>query len=317
MDDASAEPKNRQRKQYYSVGDAVWGNRKCKGNTKLVALRLAKNWPRIFPSIGFLCEETGLSERTVQKAIAFLEREEIISVTRRPGTSSWYEFPRVSIPDLGRDPFEGGGGGQNLRPPSPPQNLPTTPAGSAHPPPQILPPNSRDLTLEPKGRGNARGKPRPPTPLRLVFHTSLDGWEMSDELRAEALALGITPKALDFRLRRLRLARIGGRFGTSDRDGYVRTCIEEWAGWEAEKAGNAQRGAGNGSSSSPRPRGDTWTPTAQMKRFAAAKGIDLDSMAEDYVRSGTAERLGNGTCADDAFVRKLVAAARAKQKAAA
>jgi hypothetical protein len=53
-----------------------------------------------------------------------------------------------------------------------------------------------------------------------------------------------------------------------------------------------------------------------MKRYAGDHGIAIDLLAEEFVRSGAAERRGNQTEADAAFIRILVNAVRSKKAAA-
>jgi DNA-binding transcriptional ArsR family regulator len=89
--------------QFADVLDAVWAL-DIDPTAKLVALRLARHWPRIFPGVKSLAEWTKLDERTVRRALHRLEADKVIAVTRREGQSSVYEFAGVVIPSLGSRP---------------------------------------------------------------------------------------------------------------------------------------------------------------------------------------------------------------------
>ncbi len=312
---------SRHRPQFKDIRDAVW-NCPLRTTSKMVALSLVEHWPRIFPAIARICKMTD--------SLRDLETREVIATTRRRGTSSTYQFVGVSIPALGVDPGDGGDGDgaeleadpmelpRQLPPPRRPrQQLPPGPAAAAPPPRQQLPPKGEDLTRKLKVLGKRasaqRGKPRSPTP---IFHSTLEGWEPSNAIRIEARRLGLTDEALDKRIRRMRLTRIGGRGGVKDRDGYIMGWLEQWAAWEVENLEKAQRRAGIAPRLSGWAGGDTWRPGKQMKAYAAEHGLPIDKLARAFVDAShggpsTAERCGNQESADKAFIRILLQEKRA------
>lgn len=90
-------------RQFYDVLDAVWAL-DTDATTKLVAMRLARHWPNIFPGVQDIAHWTGLDERTVRRALRRLEETCVIRITKRSNSSSVYEFVGVSIPALGDRP---------------------------------------------------------------------------------------------------------------------------------------------------------------------------------------------------------------------
>jgi hypothetical protein len=144
-----------------------------------------------------------------------------------------------------------------------------------------------------------------------MFHKSLEGWQPSEAIRIEARRLGISDAALDKRIARLRLTRIGGRGGVSDRDTYVMGWLEQWAAWEAENLEKAQRRAGITPRTAFWGGGDTWEPSKEMKAYAAKHALDIDTLAAAFVRSGEAAERGGRKDADEAFIKRLIRAKRA------
>jgi hypothetical protein len=286
-------PRRPEGAQFRSIRDAVWECPHIGGSAKLVALRLVEHWPRIFPSLRTIGTYTGLAERTVRDALRELEKKHVIVTTRHEGKSSTYNFVGVSIPAFGGAPRQEPPEGEPES--GPRQNPPDPPAESAGPPRQNLPPKRIMEAVKLSG-GSRQGSAPPPPPSGLW--RDLDGWEMSKALRAEALKAGVPPKALDDRITRLRNTRIGGRWGIRDRDDYVRSWFAKWAEWDGAKSGKGKY--------------FHWEPDAKMRSYAKSKGLDVEALAEKFVSSGSAERLGKD--ASDTFVRLLVLEARKLSK---
>jgi len=64
-----------------------------------------------------------------------------------------------------------------------------------------------------------------------LVHWTLDGWELSPELRAEAVTAGVPADEVDGYVEGLRAGPIGGSRGVIDRDGYVRSMFGRWRTW--------------------------------------------------------------------------------------
>lgn len=64
-----------------------------------------------------------------------------------------------------------------------------------------------------------------------LVHWTLEGWQLSDELRSDAIAAGVPRDEVDGYVEGLRAGPIGGTRGVIDRDGYVRAMFGRWRTW--------------------------------------------------------------------------------------
>jgi hypothetical protein len=150
-----------------------------------------------------------------------------------------------------------------------------------------------------RGGGNARP----------ITWFTLEGWELSPELRAEAIAAGVTN--IDDRIAGARIIPIGGVHGTTDRDGWVRAQFGRWRTWAETDRAKAQAAA-LAPQRPPGAYGSRWEPTASHKRYAERHGLPIVELVDAYRRSGEPEQRGGGKDADEAFAKRLVAAAKAR-----
>lgn len=67
--------------------------------------------------------------------------------------------------------------------------------------------------------------------IPATYHT-LDGWEMSDEVRSAAIMAGVPD--IDERVATARTLRIAAPHGTTDRDRWVRAQFPKWKRWREE-----------------------------------------------------------------------------------
>lgn len=123
---------------------AVWAMRGLTGTQKLVAVRLADHASPdgrdAFPSVGRLCADTGLSERTVQGALAKLVELGVLKESSRSGPRGTRRFtvcidwtPAAGAPPQDAHPAD----------PAPPQEMHRPPADRAPHPPQQVHPNRK------------------------------------------------------------------------------------------------------------------------------------------------------------------------------
>ncbi len=124
--------------------------------------------------------------------------------------------------------------------------------------------------------------PSPPVIRVRPVVKDLDGWEPSDELRADATIAGV--ERLDDRIASLRSGPIGGQRGVfkDDIDNYIRGFFGQWRTWEeTDRAKDAQRSA---AVASPRrfggaaPPPDPFEASAHQEAFAARHGLDLSAL---------------------------------------
>jgi len=152
--------------------------------------------------------------------------------------------------------------------------------------------------------------------LPAVYRT-LAGWEPSDELRAEAAIVGVSPEFFDQQLAELRNGPIGGSRGVLDRDDYVRLLLPKWRTWEETAKAKAKRDA----EAASRPRGARAAaslrlePTARHQAFAERFGIDLGPILRDLDERGVVDSLGLGR-ARELLEAELARLARAQRGAA-
>lgn len=298
---------------------AIWADRGVPGvrpplshPAKAVGTRLARYFPRIYPSMKVLCAELTMSERCVRDAIRELERAGIIKTYRRYNRSSRYVFldcegNEVRVLRLGHIRLG------STPPPAPDSSSP----GSDPPPAGAVPASGAGLVVPASGapvpasgaalrrrltpdkvftndvtEGGERARARVARRKRRGSpprgFDSLDGWLLPDAWRIEWQHVGLPLAALERRWSLERLRVISPP--VTDRTAYVRHWFEQWLEWEAEKRSrNADCGAGKGAPSSPNGSGVPWAPTARERARAAKFGLTLGSPA-DLVVLQLAER---------------------------
>ena len=191
-------------KQFHSVLDAVWAL-DIDPTSKLVALRLARHWPHIFPGLKSIAKACCVDERTVRRALRRLEADGVIRVTHRPQRSSVYEFVGVSIPALGgKPPLDL----DSPDPTPPPGGTPPVGGGTSPPDPggmapadlqpldlQTDQPSERERAREllPHEKAEARKTLEPPSGTRPVgLYEFREGWKPKESHRAYGRELGLT-----------------------------------------------------------------------------------------------------------------------------
>jgi hypothetical protein len=220
---------------------------------RLVLWQLVEHMPNCSPSISRLAQRTGCCERTVKACIAELEQAGWLRVSRRFGARSYYELtgaPRAPVDDSGalvtgaaRAPVHPKTGAARPRVSRAPVHH-VHPTGALHAPEpgQHMPPKQEQADQE--ADRIASGAPDAPVhhvprslaaaaPPQVWF--TLDGWEPSPELIADAAIQGINRESFERRLAKLRTGPIGGRRGVLDRDDYVRAQFPKWRRWDEEE----------------------------------------------------------------------------------
>jgi hypothetical protein len=277
------------KQEYRTVAEAVLDSDRIESPMdKLVALDLATRFPHIYPSVDTIAERCCLSRSTVFAALKSLVRLDVIEIEKRyrgngSTTSSRYRFVDVSIPSYRKRSSDGGGGvretDQGGASSGPPGVQEADPLGVQEADPQSLKSRRSNLRVVDRARAtspSARTRRTRETPPRVFV--SLKGWHCTEALRAEWLAVAKLPcssaealRILEARISELRVKRIGGASGVTDRAAYVRNHFETWARWGAENLEKAQRRAAFGPSSSDRsPARSVATPPP---RSAALKGF--------------------------------------------
>lgn len=85
--------------------------------------------------------------------------------------------------------------------------------------------------------------------IPATYHT-LDGWEMSAELRAAAIMAGVPD--IDERVASARTLRLAAPHGTTDRDKWVRAQFPKWKRWREEA--QAKQSYGRAPADAPKPK---------------------------------------------------------------
>lgn len=115
---------------------------------------------------------------------------------------------------------------------------------------------------------------------------NLDGWEMSDELRQKAIAVGVPREDIDRRVAELRNGPIGGSRGVFDRDKYVEQRFGQWRTWaETERAKASAKGYQRPEDTPPAPKRLPGLPAwvdEKHAAFARQHGIDLKEGAKGF-----------------------------------
>lgn len=145
--------------QYRDIRDAVWACRTIGTAAKMVALRLVEHWPRIYPSVASLSEFTGLSARSVARALRELEEQHVIRTRHHMGRSSTYEFVGVSIPEFGTPANAAG-----VAPPTP-ANASGDPCQICTPTPATVADEADNTKRTREAGGRKRRSPPVETPL--------------------------------------------------------------------------------------------------------------------------------------------------------
>lgn len=134
---------------------------------------------------------------------------------------------------------------------------------NAREPASVLPePPARARTCTHAGKGmegNGReGEGKAPPPANdgqgqtiKATYTNLDGWVMSDELRAYCITAGVPD--IDERIAKVRLINIGGKSGVHDRDQWVRLQCPQWRRWREEAQAKASYGRAPAEPQKPKP----------------------------------------------------------------
>lgn len=170
---------------------------------------------------------------------------------------------------------------------------------------KTLPSEGERIPLPPSGVFDA--------PTLPAVHRTLEGWEPSEALRAEALMQGVSD--FDERVATLRTGPIGGERGVLDRDAYVRAQLPRWRRWRETDSARAQAAAQTRPGIKP-ALGMPPEPNAQHRAFAARHGIVIEPIIAELVRRNYTTA-GYGKKDLDRMLSKfLVDAKRAKEGAA-
>lgn len=114
--------------------------------------------------------------------------------------------------------------------------------------------------------------------IPATYHT-LDGWELSAELRAAALMAGVPD--IDERVAAARALRIAAPHGTTDRDKWVRAQFPRWRRWREQDAAKQSYGRAPAEAPKPKPpRVKGCPPWVTEKHEATATGAALDVRTE-------------------------------------
>ncbi len=159
--------------------------------------------------------------------------------------------------------------------------------------------------------------PNPPVLRVRPVVKDLDGWEPSDELRADAAIAGV--QKFDDRVASLRAGPIGGTRGVfaDELDNYIRGFFGQWRTWEeTDRNKDAQRQA---LAASPRRFGGAQgpalvlEPSAAQTAYALKHGIDLPGMLKGIHADDIPNTLGFGR-AKEMLGERLTIAARQKRE---
>lgn len=192
---------------------------------KAVLISLADNANdrgECYPSVATICKRTCLSERTVQGAIAWLEKHGAVKRSMERGRStvytidpSAYKPPQQLHPRSNRTPAAAAPTPAVTAPP-PPQQLHPTPAAAA-------PRTVREPSIEPSRNRKTRTTLRPVDIGEQVW----DDWlSLRRAKRAE-----VTPTAL------AGIRREAAKAGWTLHDAIAECCARGWTGFKAEWVG--------------------------------------------------------------------------------
>lgn len=142
---------------------------------------------------------------------------------------------------------------------------------------------------------SSQGEDPEPAPSRFAgagqgmpatFHT-LDGWELSAELRDEALMAGLPD--IDERIVAARTITIGGQHGVTSQDAWVRAQFPRWRRWRETDAakGTRVRGPAPPPEGPKRPRVKGLPPWVTEEHAAIIRGVpelDLRREAQSFAK---------------------------------
>lgn len=128
-------------------------------------------------------------------------------------------------------------------------------------------------------QANQQGQTIPAT-----YHT-LDGWELSAELRAAALMAGVPD--IDERVAAARALRIAAPHGTTDRDKWVRAQFPRWRRWREQD--QAKQSISRGPAPPPV---EPIRPRRKERDHAVRWGYDIDAIFEAVNAEGWPARAG-------------------------
>lgn len=142
-----------------------------------------------------------------------------------------------------------------------------------------------------EGEGNDARRATPPPAsndqgqtLPATYHT-LDGWELSAELRAAAIMAGVPD--IDERIAAARLITIGGKNGVRDRDGWVRLQFPRWRRWREQD--QAKQSVSRGPAPPPV---EPIRPRRKERDHAVRWGYDIDAIFEAVNAEGWPAKAG-------------------------
>jgi DNA-binding transcriptional ArsR family regulator len=249
------------RRQFFDVLEAVWAL-DTDPTAKLVALRLAKHWPHIFPGVQDIAHHTSLDERTVRRALKRLRDDGVILVHKRHNNSSIYEFPGVAIPALGNKPPLPEVPG-TAPPPGAESKVPgTAPARTGHSARSGPGTAPYKLSIEESIEGSKeceartllpheesekrkleRAEPTPGT-TPVFLHKFPKDWNPSDAHIAKAMELGISPADFKERVEHARLKTYVSPFTDPD-DQFSRELLFLRTDLQTKKFKDSNRKAAN------------------------------------------------------------------------
>lgn len=155
-------------------------------------------------------------------------------------------------------------------------------------------------------------------------YRTLDGWVLSDELRAEAVMAGVPD--IDERIAQLRTGPIGGTRGVIDRDGYVRSQFSRWRRWrETDEAkarqatqlppGSTFRGRYGGAQGGGDESSSWGGATVAHRALCQKHELDVNELEPEFRQTG-AHKVGTEKEINLAFAKFIASKAKAKRGAA-
>jgi hypothetical protein len=163
------------------------------------------------------------------------------------------------------------------------------------------------------------GEEPPPPPVveaqgQRMRYFSLDGWEPSAALIADAAMAGVPPALFEERVAELRNGPIGGTRGVFDRDAYIRRQFGRWRTW-AETDRQKALAAPQARSGRAYGQAPPLEPSGAQEAYAQKHGVDLRPLLRTIADEGLVDKLGAGR-AREILQERLVKAARDRKGAA-
>lgn len=172
------------------------------------------------------------------------------------------------------------------------------------------------------------GTPLPPAGLprtadtatvrSLVLDKLPDDWELSDELRADAVIAGVPPADIDLRINDLRLGPIGGTRGifAHKLNDYIKRQFPKWRSWAETDRAKALSRAAKGAPKRFGGGEPPLEPTERERGHARKHGYDIDELFRALNEQDCVTRLGRAGAHEEAKRRMAAAAKAAKERAA-